>query len=268
MAWNPWGGREKCDNLRECINEAARMDQQRFVRNAETITLIRDESKGILLIRLLACDNKLKHRVFTLGLRANAGSDAFDIDEATRDLIHEFCTPLGDVAPDLEMVNRMCSKVEAICVDSAANELKASRIMIDSFAPNLKAVIRDRAHAARRILSRPWKADPFLYSLAQTFIMDRRSICQRIQHSTDFRALFARNVKNHVYGPFRNTLGLGAAKHRFESWTKPFGMLIMTLPALVRTAEEISIRRAGQEEGRDADFSWTPWTQLRVCSWG
>lgn len=138
-------------------------------------------------------------------------------------------------------------------MDSAANELKAARLMMQSIAPNLKAVIRDRAHAARRILSRPWKSDPFMKSLAHTFIMDRHSICQRIQHSPEFRALFADNVAKYVDGPFRHTTGLGAAKHRYESWAKPYGMMIMTLPALVRTAEDISLKRAGKQEARDAD---------------
>jgi hypothetical protein len=60
-------------------------------------------------------------------------------------------------------------------------------------------------------------------------------------------------VQNYVTGAFKNSKGLGAAKHRFESWAKPFAMAVMTLPALIRTAEEISITRAGKAEGKDAD---------------
>ena len=65
--------------------------------------------------------------------------------------------------------------------------------------------------------------------------------------------MYAKNVQSYVDGPFKNSKGLGAAKHRYESWAKPFAMVVMTLPALIRTAEEISLVRAGKPEGKDAD---------------
>jgi hypothetical protein len=83
--------------------------------------------------------------------------------------------------------------------------------------------------------------------------MDSNSICQRIQHSHDLRDMYAENVQSYVDGPFKNSKGLGAAKHRYESWAKPFAMVVMTLPAMIRTAEEISLVRAGKPEGNDAD---------------
>ncbi len=248
------GDRKKCDQIRSCIYEALRKERQRFLRGAETIALFRDESHGFILIRISACDQHLQHQVFTLGIMQTEGSDAFDINAATLEMIETFCTPLGSQTADTALSQHVRSKIEAVCVDSASNELKASRLMASpDMAPNLKARIRDRPHALRRILSRPWKADSNLQSLASTFVMDRNSICQRIQHSKEFHRLFTDNVQTHVEGPFRRTAGLGAAKHRFESWTKPFGMMIMTLPALVRTVEQISMKRPGTQEGRDAD---------------
>jgi hypothetical protein len=139
-------------------------------------------------------------------------------------------------------------------VDSASNETKSALVMRNcGLTPNLKVIIRDRAHASRRLLSRPWKADPFLNEIAETVVMNNTSICQRIQHSHDLREMYATNVQNYVSNPFKKSQGLGAAKHRYESWAKPFAMVAMTFPALIRTAEEISVIRVGKAEGNDAD---------------
>ena len=176
--------------MRACLYEALRKDRQAFLRRAETIMLIRDESKGLLLVRLMACDVDLNTRVFTLGVTANAGSDAFDIDRATKGLLRGFCTPLADKEPDQPLLEHVANKIEAVCVDSASNELKAGRLMKETFAPNMKAVIRDRAHATRRLLSRPWAAEPELEDVAHVFVMGRHSLCQRIHHSPRVRAIF------------------------------------------------------------------------------
>ena len=70
-------------------------------------------------------------------------------------------------------------------------------------ASDLKVSVRDRAPASRRLLSRPWKADPFLNEIAETVIMDSNSIFQRIQHSHDLRDMYAENVQSYVDGPSR-----------------------------------------------------------------
>jgi hypothetical protein len=168
-----------------------------------------------------------------------------------------------------ELTMHIRSKIEAVCVDSASNEIKSAGLMRTSgLAPNLKVIIRDRAHASRRLLSRPWKADPFLDEITETVVMDRSSICQRIQHSHDLRDMYAESVKTYVDGPFKNSKGLGAAKHRYESWAKPFAMVVMTLPALIHTAEQISLVRAGKPEGKDAEKFLTFLNAERVVQLG
>eukprot|EP00974_Lingulodinium_polyedra_P060691 5850992-Lingulodinium_polyedra.AAC.1 len=73
------------------------------------------------------------------------------------------------------------SIIEAACVDAASSETKPARLMKTSpatkpLAPNLKAVVRDRAHAARRLLSRPRAADEVIKALTDEFVMGRRCI--------------------------------------------------------------------------------------------
>ena len=243
----------------DCIFEAVERRHRALARAADTITLFRDASQGLLVIRALFCDRKLNQNHVLMGLNRDQGSDAFDITEATQKIIEEFSLPHKKLCSDAErqaaeLTMHIRSKIEAVCVDSASNEIKSAGLMRTSgVAPNLKVIIRDRAHASRRLLSRPWKADPFLNEIAETVVMNRSSICQRVQHSHDLREMYAKNVQSYVDGPFKNSKGLGAAKHRYESWAKPFAMVVMTLPALIRTAEEISLVRAGKQEGKDAD---------------
>ena len=250
------GSLQKVDKMLDCIFEALERRHRVSIASAETITLFRDESQGFLVLRALCCDRQLNQDHVLLGLNRDRGSDAFDIMEATEKIIRDFSKSLReDVGSDAsQLTSHILSKIEAVCVDSASNETKSALIMRTSgLTPNLKVIIRDRAHASRRLLSRPWKADPFLNEIAETVVMNSSSICQRIQHSHDLRDIYAENVQNYVTGAFKNSKGLGAAKHRFESWAKPFAMAVMTLPALIRTAEEISITRAGKAEGKDAD---------------
>ena len=253
------GSRKKVDKLLDCIFEALERRHRAFAASADTITLFRDASQGLLVIRALLCDRKLNQHHVLLGLNRDQGSDAFDITEATEKIIQEFSKPHNKLCSDAEreasqLAMHIRSKIEAVCVDSASNETKSALLMRSSgLTPNLKVIIRDRAHASRRLLSRPWKADPFLNEIAETVVMNSSSICQRIQHSHDLRAMYAANVQQYVPGAFKNSKGLGAAKHRYESWAKPFAMVVMTLPALIRTAEEISFIRVGKQEGKDAD---------------
>ena len=250
--------RKKCDKMRECLFEAICEARREFLSKAETITVLRDESKGYLLIRVMACDNRFNDMVFSLGLRFGRRQDAPSVVDSTAQIIEEFCQPKvllphRKALPPVELAARIKTKIEAVCVDSASNELKAARLGADDVTPNLKVVLRDAAHASRRMLQRPWQADKDLNELAERLVMSKHSICQRIQNSPDFQCLFQKKINEVVTNPFRKTKGLGAAKHRFESWSKPFGMVVMTLKALILTAEEISIVRVGKEEAKDAE---------------
>ena len=56
--------------------------------------------------------------------------------------------------------------------------------------PNLHLVLRDKAHAARRVTSRPWKADAYNQNVAFEFVWKRHSITNLIQHSHIFKSWF------------------------------------------------------------------------------
>ncbi len=246
------GSKSKTKEMQQCIIQAKLRVEHAWLRKIETLALFRDESHGYLLIRAMGCDAQLVSKAFLLGISKDIGGSAFDITQETAAIIERYA------ATDQDLANAMRQKIEAVCVDSAFNEVKSARLMKTCprghpAAPNLKCIVRDRAHASRRVVSRPWRADPFLSDLVDTFIMSRRSIVQRIHRSTVFTAWYVSNLAVHSPEAFAKTGGLGAAKHRFETWQKPISQFVMTLGAVVRTAERILIERAGEDEARDAE---------------
>ena len=197
---------------------------------------MRDESKGRLAVRFIAVSGTLERRSGLLGLSKEPGSDAFDITDATDAVIMRFCDPTGihaSTATGKQLVgaregkrmqtalaNHIRSKIEAVCVDSAGNETKSARLMKNPtdptkapVAPNLKAIIRDRAHVSRRMTSRPWSSDEFLSNLAGTVVMGQNSIVQRIQHSVALQRKFlerrCRYVSPFHHGGWGKVLAVG-----------------------------------------------------------
>ncbi len=114
------GCRQKLHQIRACIFDVLRSTRRDFLRGAETITLIRDESKGFLMMRLLACDRKFRTLKCLPGLRQTSGSYAFYIDSATPSLIGELATPVSGTC-DEGLLAHIHSRVGAICVDSPSN---------------------------------------------------------------------------------------------------------------------------------------------------
>ncbi len=72
-----------------------------------------------------------------------------------RKVVQDFCGGEGS------LVCHILEKLEAVYMDAASNETESARLLKQPanggppLAPNLKAIIRDKAHASRRIISRP-----------------------------------------------------------------------------------------------------------------
>jgi len=91
-----------------------------------------------------------------------------------------------------------------------------------------------------------------LDELTNSMIMGRTSVVQIISNSKEFRSWFERNVQamsSHIAGKVKN---LRAAKHRFETFSKPLARLVLFLPAFLKTAQEIASKRDDKPEGRAA----------------
>ena len=113
--------------------------------------------------------------------------------------------PAPESRLDAALFEHLRSIAEAITIDSAADEIVSavdlacvdsyvSRDLADdrAFLPNLKHILRDKAHAARRILSRPWSADAELARIISTFVRGPSSLGRLIQSSQDVRLMYSK----------------------------------------------------------------------------
>ncbi len=97
-----------------------------------------------------------------------------------------------------------------------------------------------------RILSRPWQLkDDYIADLFTEFLRGRNSIVQKIWNSPTLTSWFDEFVK--MSGHMTQASKLRAAKHRFETWSKPLGRCILHLDALFRTAHKIASLRTCEE---------------------
>jgi hypothetical protein len=128
-------------------------------------------------------------------------------------------------------------------VDSASDELLACELMrgcgglTPQSTPNLKCVIRDATHAARRVTAKPEKADPFLQEIHNKLISSKASISQILHNSTTlWGPRFAARIE-HIGIEVRN---VRACKHRHESFAKPAGRFVLYLDAYLSVAEKMA----------------------------
>ena len=118
--------------------------------------------------------------------------------------------------------------------------------------PNLKMIGRDKAHAFRKVLQRPYAADDFLETVMNDHILGSHSMTQIIANSHEFSLWLEEEI-----GRQESTAGFGAkcknlrsAKHRFESHSTPLGRMLLYCPAFLANCQRIVENRRDNKEGR------------------
>ena len=181
--------RLKLRKMQWCLSEGARMMDRWFLQDAKSICIMQDGRKGRHLVRFKASDEGLNVRTGVLQQTRMIGG-AMAIQQATMTCIRKFCTP--DLNPpgkkckgklDKRLFKKIVNHVEVLVADAAGDEQKGGRMLRGDFQdkndlPSLKLVLRDRPHAARRLLKRPWSADPSLSQIVDGVAFKKRSICQ------------------------------------------------------------------------------------------
>ena len=171
-----------------CLHEAMRALDQRTFKPRNPMTLFRDERKGRIAIRFRTCDLDLNVRCGTLGQARDSGTGAQNLVKATAHVMRRACTrfakPPSSLARKYKLptpkfksgaYEALRSNIITMVVDAAGDELLASEMMRSAdlahstrtLTPNLLHVVRDKAHASRRLLSRPWAADPVLRNMCK-----------------------------------------------------------------------------------------------------
>ena len=248
-------------SLVDCLDKAVRELTKDALVSAATIALMRDERRQRLLLRFSCCSSDLVTNTGVVGVASHFGTGHIAISTATTNLIHRICN--GDQA----MTTAVLNKVELLCVDAASDEVLSGERMrgrsgepvdVPTVTPNLKMIFRDGAHAARRFLSRLWKADDTINAVIDKVLRNKHSIIMRIHNSLVFTGWFEEEVRRDG-GTVKN---LRAAKHRFESYAVPLNRTVTHLPAVIRTAERIARERHGQVEGHDS-VAFLQWVSPR-----
>lgn len=165
------GGREKLGNMRWCLADALRAQDREFLANATCICLARDERDGRLVVRFSATDKNLTTRRRLLGLARDWGSGAQAIADTTVKLVR-MCLETREAPegiprrampriagrivtrPSHSVARHVLQRVEAATTDAARDEILGSELLQTTDMPNLRFILRDKAHGARRTSGR------------------------------------------------------------------------------------------------------------------
>lgn len=257
-------GPDKMRKLSFCLAEAKRMMVRTWLMDkAKTIALQQDERHQRLLLRFTAASDTLERKSGVIGLAKHFGSGAGTVSKTTEGVIRAFCSP-GAMAPgrqqadslNQDLLEAIRSKTEVFVADAAGDEQKAGELLRrrpttdgEPFLPNIRLGFRDGAHASRRVIKRPFEADPTLRDIMQSVFFGKDSIVMAIENS-----LLVKNRFEHHVGKVSNTVksvvrSLSMAKQRFDSTQKPLGRFVLWIEPLLSTVIELSReKRASKDE--------------------
>ena len=119
--------------------------------------------------------------------------------------------------------------------------------------PNLMFVHRDKAHAGRRVLQRPWFADEVLKSVHISSV----TIFSVIQHSPTVKDWY-QQAQRAMPSQVKVQKDLSWCEIRFDSSARPLAVMVLTFDAVVATAiRNVTERRPGSD-GREAGHCHPP----------
>jgi hypothetical protein len=160
------------------VAEALNAQDRRTISECQAITLFRGERKGRLLVRYRAMDKRMGEFSGAFGSERDFGTGSTNVTSATDRIMRRMCTPMHGAPRGYKgekptllpgLFRHLRESVMCIAVDSASDETLSAEIMRPNtlaglhgaLTPNLRFVFRDKAHASRRIINRPWSADAY-----------------------------------------------------------------------------------------------------------
>jgi hypothetical protein len=277
-------GHGTCDTLKRskmtyCLSEGMKSIDQDHAEKTAGVALFRDESAGRLSIRFRTVSQNLDSHSGTMGTAKDFGSGGLAIAAATTEVMERFCSrfhgapgkPKHKGFVKKHLFNKVRTNTICITVDSAGDEVLASEIMRSSAlsnsnrraTPNLKYVIRDKAHGSKRLVSRSFAADPYLKEVMGMFASNRKSIARTIQNSHVIKGKFKEYLKTSFRAVKKTVSNMRSAKHRFESLQKPFGRTVLFLYPTIRTA--IWTAQTRDDESSDNAKEWLAYVDNENC---
>ena len=150
---------------------------------------------------------------------------------------------------------RILQRVEMFSADGAANEQLAGRLLHPAVErtgtadklPNLKMILRDKAHAARRLTQRTFKVDPLLDDLQRIILFGVEdasggSVAKMLRDSGPCADIFKKEVERQEQreGVAGVVTHLGYAKQRFDNTAKPLAVAVWNLDAVISSCDLIA----------------------------
>ena len=271
------GERRKKTSMAWCLYEAQREKERKFLAKAVCLSLAQDAStRGpLLLTRYVACGPSLERASGILRVADGKKiSGAEDLAKsvlrgiramATKRRPHAgMYTPARPVKRLKSLADHIAAITEVFVADGAADEQLAGRMLLDNGTrgtggqslPNLRLVVRDKPHSARRLLQRTLPKDPFINNLMSTLLWSRGSLTKLVQYSAHFQDKFRQNQLRLSGGP--TVKDLSYAAQRFDSTARPLGRMIDHFDAFLQTAMDIMNERApSKKEHQSANRALT-----------
>ena len=266
--------RQKTSQKMYCLGEAVREKCRKSFREGKhhSATLSQDAAKGRLLVRFMNADEELHTRSGILGLQRNYGSGHKCTVKATQKAISDFCTPLhgapygrADFTPRLDdaLYETVRKSFEIWNTDAASEELlsgkEAKRMSFVGddnvdvpLLPNIQIINRDKAHASRRVLKTPWKANEYLESVYVALFGRKQSFVKIIQYSKVIKPWYEEFQDEMPDQRIQAVKDLGQSSVRFDSIAKPMCRFTLTFSAMVMTANKVWTLRRGLPVGTAA----------------
>ena len=251
--------------LEWCIAETLRARFRTFVETSAAVSasLIQDGRGKHLMVRASACNDKLQTALSNIGVIATQGG-ATNLCVATLTALQEFCTKglarPGDPHPDVpspqvdkQLLAKLCAAVRWWFTDAAYDEFAAGELLVtrpdaNRLFSNLRVIGRERAHASRRILTRPQTAEPFLTEVADHFIWNYDSIASLIQHNPTVGDVWRDSARSDPAASQITTLRF--RRHRFDSQAEPLTRLLLGMDAALQTLSAVSHARKTEPVGK------------------
>ena len=253
--------------LEWCIAEARRMFFREFIRRAEdcSVTLAQDGRGKHLMVRAIACNSNLRTASATLGIVETHGG-ATNLCIATLTVLERFCTDgygrpgvatkeTKDAVLDRELLKKFCASANWRFTDAAYDEFAAGELLTTSaearnIFPNLRVIGREKAHASRRILSRPQGAEPYLCEVCDHFVWSYDSAASLIQHNMTVKDIFKTSARS---DPAASQISeLRFRRHRFDSQAEPMTRMVVAFDAVLQTIAAVSHARKSEDIGKSA----------------
>lgn len=197
-----------------CLAEGARQLDRAFLARCSgrkatrpRVPLSQDVSNSRQLARFWGATDTLEVRAGILGMARDGGTGHKAILRKTLSTLEDFCTPYhgapprgpsgGDHQVPAQRMDDLYNHIrneatEVWNTDAGADEILAGKEAklygpraadVAPILPALKMINRDRAHASRRVVKRPWSADDFLASIHANLVMKKTSMVRVIQYS-------------------------------------------------------------------------------------